>query len=470
MIKKITFLKKWPLLSSVVMALLLLLTLLDTWFAGLGWFNQHRALQLMLSIVAAATFLFTTQSAFTKSTLFGLAVIFALGLLSSSLANYPFSALKELALYAGFIFFILLANQQAKIAGANMLLLFAMAAIAFVNAYQFFIYYLMAFVTGIYILDASMLWTGFSNPRTLNQFQGMFLPVLAYLFLYCRSQNFSYSRLLVSLLFVCMVLQWCIAFTTGGRAFYLSMAVSHLALLALFWRFRHLVFWQFLAALLGCALFAVCFLYIPDLIGEKSKFISSLRTDSSSRWPMWQAVWQIFLQQPWLGVGPMHLAAFWDLPVPSPHQTILQFLAEWGLIAASIFVFIVIKGVWLSSQYIKSRSADHLDAALWLVIITRLITIQFEGPSSPYSMLWFALLLGIALQRWSTDYFVLASSPWLHKAWKGLALFTIVVFVWVLIFELPYLAQAIEQFMETHPASYLKPRFWSQGLIPMTIE
>lgn len=108
--------------------------------------------------------------------------------------------------------------------------------------------------------------------------------------------------------------------------------MSHGLLLLFFYRFRQLILWQLAAALVGFLLFWLLFSVIPEQLGLSLKTVSSLRTSSSGRFELWQGVLGVFAQAPWLGVGPMHLAADWSLTFPSPHQALLQFLSEWALL------------------------------------------------------------------------------------------------------------------------------------------
>lgn len=93
--------------------------------------------------------------------------------------------------------------------------------------YQFLLSYLSAFVSGLRELNPGVLLSGFSNVRTMGQFQAMLLPLIAALGLYLRETGRFRLSWLVMLL---LAIQWCISFALAGRGLWLGFAVAHLAL------------------------------------------------------------------------------------------------------------------------------------------------------------------------------------------------------------------------------------------------
>src|SRR5699024_4914179 len=129
---------------------------------------------------------------------------------------------------------------------------------------------LMAFLTGIYMLNADLLFNGFSNPRVLYQFQGLLIPVLSDLSFHFWPSNFRYRVVSYSVLCAVVATQWCIAFTLGGRSLWVGLTLSHLALLLFFRHFWRLLLVQAFAMLAGAMLFYLFFFLIPDWVALDS--------------------------------------------------------------------------------------------------------------------------------------------------------------------------------------------------------
>lgn len=455
---------------SLLLCAVLFLAVASTWHPGFGWWDQQRLYEVIL-LGVAALFAFKFSVLHLSKPVFFLMLIFlGLGLISALFAHYPWYALKEWDLYLGLFLFTLLMAKHISTAQVQTWLLLGMAVAAGINAYQFLVYYLMAFLTGIYMLNADLLFNGFSNPRFLNQFQGLLIPVLSYLVLHFWRSNSRYRVVIYSVLFAVLATQWCIAFTLGGRSLWVGLTLSHLALLLFFRHFWRLLLVQAFAMLAGAMLFYLFFFLIPDWLALDSTVRTSLRVTSSGRVELWSKAFALYLQSPWLGIGPMHLAEHLHLRFTSPHQGILQLLAEWGPIPALIAVYLAAKGMIKGLLYLRQPAAEHMDAALWLSIGTALVMAQFEGVfNAPYTQMWLAILIAIALARWMPHY-ELPSAGQLPKlqayTWRVLAIPVFIISAIVLVHEVPTLAEDSQAHMEKHGTGHT-PRYWMQGWIPM---
>jgi len=451
-------------LTYALFALALLafyLSAIQTWHLGYGWHDQQRIYQLLLLCAFAPLPALLPQSALPRLAQLLLIGLLLLGLCSSLLAAWPDGALKEWSRYAGLI---LLAISVSGLAGRTAwqnFILWAMAAIGFVHAYQFLVYYLMAFVTGIRMLDADLLFSGFSNPRFFGQFQVMLMPVLVLLVERCRHQRRTSIAILLGL---ALTSQWCIAFTLGGRGLWLGLLASHIALLLINRQLWRIVALQAGAALLGLLLFLLLFKLIPLWLGLDPILRDSLRTSLSGRERIWQWAWEMALDNPWLGVGPMHYSATYNPIAAHPHQVVLQWLAEWGFAATFIALAIGAWGLLHGARCLRQVSANELDAGLWVAIVGALVLAQVDGVFvMPYTETWLALLIGLALARWSKP----ATPSRIQRiACAIIAIPVLWVLGKVLISEVPTLPQTVDAYMTQHHTGWT-PRFWSQGWIPM---
>ncbi len=456
-----------PITSTYALLAALLITFcaaaIDTWHLGYTWHDQQRIYQLILLCACAPLAALLPQANLPRPALLLLVAMLFLGLLSSALAAWPQWALKEWGRYSGLLLLTLLVGGLAERPKWQSLILGAMVAVGFIHAFQFLVYYAMAFVTGIRMLDADLLFNGFSNPRFFGQFQVILFPTMAVMVKRCCQQNRASTAALLAL---ALITQWCIAFALGGRGLWLGLLTSHLALLLINRQLWRIVALQAGAALLGFALFLVLFKLIPSWLELHPILRDSMRTSLSGRELIWQGAWEMAQANPWLGIGPMHYSASYNPIAAHPHQVVLQWLAEWGIAATLIALVIGAWGLMHGTFHLRQPSATELDAGIWVAIVGALVLAQVDGIFvMPYIETWLALLIGLALARWTSP----SKTKLYQRVACGLiAIPVVLVLGRVLINEVPSLPQSQEKYMQEHRTGWT-PRFWSQGWIPMKI-
>ncbi|MEJ6655841.1 MAG: O-antigen ligase family protein [Pseudomonas sp.] len=389
-----------------------------------------------------------------------LVAMLGLGLISALLAEWPLWALKEWGRYVGLIILALLLGAVARKPQVAVAVLGLMAAIGFLHAFQFIVYYSAAFISGIQMLQADLLFNGFANPRFFAQFQILLMPVLACLILQLRQGRPVISLLLTGALAV----QWCIGLILGGRGLWLGLVVSAAVLLMTAPRYWRLIAIQLGAGLLGGLLFILLFYLIPAWLDIAPDLRDSLRTSMSGRERIWLWAWEMAQANPWLGVGPMHYSATYNPIAAHPHQVILQWAAEWGLPATLMALVLGCWGMVFGISRLRNGEFDNTGAALWLAIAGALVLAQVDGVFvMPYAETWLAILIGLALARWSSTSEV---RPVQRLFFQVLAIPVVLIIGDVLINEVPTLLQDTEAYMEKHHTDWT-PRFWGQGWIPM---
>lgn len=449
-----------PLVFLVLPILAFSLSAIDIWHPGLNWHDQQRVYQLGL-LGVASILLICRPAAIVPLPVFTLLfAMFAIGLISALMAEWQMWALKEWGRYAGLAMLALLLGAIARKPWITVTVLGLMAAIGSLHAFQFIVYYAAAFISGIHMLKADLLFNGFSNPRFFAQFQVLLMPVLAYLILLFRQSRPLLSLLLASALAV----QWCIGLILGGRGLWLGLALSTTVLLIVAPRYWRLVAVQAGAGLLGAVLFILLFHLIPSWLDIAPDLRDSLRTSMSGRERLWLWAWEMAQANPWLGVGPMHYAATYNPIAAHPHQVVLQWAAEWGMPATLMALALGLWGMVFGISRLRNGKADNIGAALWLAIAGALVLAQVDGVFvMPYSETWLAILIGLALARWSTN-----SQPQSAQRifFQMLAIPVVLIIGNVLINEVPTLLQDTDAYMEKHHTGWT-PRFWAQGWIPM---
>lgn len=450
-----------PVFAGIVILLMTGAALLSPvvyYYLSSNWHDQQRILQLLLLSCSALLLLFFDFSFVSKRIFAALLLILSLGGVSVCLSANPFWALKEWSVFAGLILFSF--NISASLEWVRRTTLWGLVALGGFFCYQFVFSYLAAFISGLHELNPRVLLTGFSNVRTMGQFQAILLPLMVALGMYLQdSGQVRLSRLVLTLL----VIQWCISFALAGRGLWLGIAVAHLALCwgsAMGWR---LLIAQLSTAFAGLALYFLLLVALPAWLGIDISLSIGLRGGLALRDVLWKGAWEMFAAHPLLGVGPMHFSAVPNSVGAHPHQMLLQWFAEWGGVAGLLVIGLMILGLLRGARYLREQG-DPMDAGLWLALVSVLVLAQVDGVFvMPFTQTVLALLVGIAMARWSKP---VAPSPAQRWLCRGLAVVVIVVLGRVLLLEVPGLASAEERYLEIHGGGEA-PRFWVQGWIPM---
>ncbi|HCE6581201.1 TPA: O-antigen ligase family protein [Pseudomonas aeruginosa] len=444
---------------TILLLLISILLLSPVVYCGVSenWHDQQRILQLLVLSGSSLLLLFSFPLTFSgKEAHAALLFILGLGSVSAFLSANP--SFKEWSVFAGLMLFSF--NISASPEWVRRTALWGLVVLGGFFCYQFLLSYLAAFVSGLRELNPGVLLSGFSNVRTMGQFQAMLLPLMAALGLYLRETGRFRLSWLVMLL---LAIQWCISFALAGRGLWLGFAVAHLALCWIGPVGRRFLIVQLSAAFVGLALYFLLMVALPTWLGIDMTLMSGMRSGLSLRDVLWRDAWGMFVAHPLLGVGPMHFSAVPNSVGAHPHQMLLQWFAEWGGVAGLLVVGLMTLGLLRGARYLREQG-DPMDAGLWLALVSVLVLAQVDGVFvMPFTQTVLALLVGIAMARWSKPVVPSPAQRWLCR---GLAVVVIVVLGRVLLLEVPGLTAAEERYLEIHGGGEA-PRFWIQGWIPM---
>lgn len=432
---------------------------ITVWNSDFGWHNQQRIAQLFLIIACSVSMLFFSGVALPRKVQVLLVGLFVLGFASALSAQWPALALLEWARYLGLVLLVFSVSGLTQQAQPREVVLWVLGLAGSLHAFQFLVSYSAAFISGVRILSADLLFGGFSNPRFFGQFQVMLLPVLALLLMRCWQQKFiRWAALLV----LVMAVQWCVAIILGGRGLWLGVLVSHVLLVLINYSFWRLFALQVVAAISGFLLYLLLFKLVPYWLALEPILRDELRTGFSGRELIWQWAWDMVLANPWLGVGPMHFAATYNPIAAHPHQVILQWLAEWGFVATALALVLGAWGIISGAVFLRRAQADTLDAGLWVAIVGALLLAQVDGVFvMPYTETWLAILIGLALARWNA----LAPAKPPRRIFSIVFVLPVVIILGqVLVKDVPILPQREKAYMKQYGADWA-PRFWQQGWI-----
>lgn len=322
------------------------------WHPELTWYDQHRIEQVvLLGMMAFGTLsLWRGDMGETLACLplwakAGVSGAFGLGLVSGLTAVYPRFAILEWATLLLLVGMALVLGGAAR-RGRRTFDIWAfrlVVAIAAVIVLKIMAGYLAATVLGGK-LDTIMLFEGaFSNRRFFGQAASMIMPLLAYPLL--RGDS---SRSMRTAVFALLAVWWMLTIVSGTRGTWIALAVAATVLGACAWRAS--AGWlkvQMLALGAGALMFGILFVWLPRWIGLDASLENRLInvTTLSGREVLWSLAWTQIQFHPWLGIGPMHLAAIRNDFGAHPHNAVLQLAAEWGVPAALALILPVAAGM-----------------------------------------------------------------------------------------------------------------------------
>lgn len=320
--------------------------------------------------------------------------IFIVGLISALNGKHPFWSLLELANFILMIcLFFIIGSIIADIGKFEVLRYFFWFSLFFslCTSLKFFLLLLFHFLD-TNRPDVHSLISGFMNVRFFNQLQVMLMPLLCLSFYIDELKKFKWLGMLA------FSFLWLILLQSEARGALLAIILSVLAVhyfLPVQAR-KHFTYSILIAIVLGSALWLLLIVLLPLFFFDSE--IWQLRTGSSGRVAMWIYILQEIPQRILIGYGPMSFAWAEAKPLPNahPHNALLQFLYEYGVV---IFLLVaswsVIK---LTSMLRELKQAEIFNAnvAVVFALCSAWIYSMFDGMTvMPLSQALLAALLAL---------------------------------------------------------------------------
>lgn len=468
-------------LLIAALALVATLPLVD-WLPATSWHDQQRVGQIVIFVlIATAAALLIWAPSDVKRLLTRwprrlISLVLAAALLSALLAHRPGWAFTEVAMGAsclGLAWTVAVARRRFG-AGADYLLLAALALTVGGLMARFLVAYLAAATSGLGVLNAWALVDGFSNPRFYGQFMTLSLPMLAVpLLAEGKVKRYAWVAALL------LVLAWMAAITSGTRGTWMAMACAVVALACASRGGRRWALLQLVAAVAGTALFWFLINMLPGWLGlvVTHDATGRMTTSLSLRGVIWKDAIAMAMRHPLLGVGPMQFADTFNGVAAHPHQAWLQWAAELGFPSAFVVTGLVLWAGWRLVPVLRSRAEstqlpDVLRLCLAGAVIGGLAHSMVSGVLvMPYAQLWLSILAGwlLGLQPRAVPADREASagdqvSTFSRGAWLALFTASVALLVFVAARDYPRLAQREQAFAQNF-GGQLEPRFWTQGVI-----
>ncbi|WHF56034.1 O-antigen ligase family protein [Shewanella xiamenensis] len=294
-------------------------------------------------------------------TLWVVVSLFILGLLSTFFSQHPFWSLLELANFFLLLCLFYILGVLITDIGRNLTLQYFFGFALFFSiciAVKFFLL-LLFHALDVNRPDVHSLVAGFMNVRFFNQLQVMLLPLL------CLSFDIEPLKKYKRAAMLAFSVQWLILLQSEARGALLAIVFAAVVV----YRFlpanlgKTFVRPMLKAVVFGTLLWLVLIIIIPLFIFDSP--IWQLRTNSSGRIDMWIYILQAIPERIGLGYGPMSFAWAEARPLPNahPHNALLQFLYEFGVVAFILLASWSLITLWAKLKRLTllgEKPSEHL--------------------------------------------------------------------------------------------------------------
>lgn len=444
-------------------------------------YNDKRLLQTGLLIVAAGTLLvfsptrrrwLSTFRSLPFSARWGLCTALGLGLISAAIAPAPGYAFLEVGhlvlLFA--LAGIIAAAVRCAPEYTGVLSLGAVVLGAGLYAVHFGVSYGLSVAWPALEVGRETI-SGFANIRHFNQYQTWTLPLLGGAVLALPGR----WRMARGGVFGLVALWWTLILASDVRGTVVAMALASVIVWVLFRRASHR--WlgvQGLALLAGGGLYVVLF----SLMGGTTPEVADrLVKEGGYAWRLqrWTTCLEMVFAHPWLGASPMHFAwaPFRIAPGAHPHNAVLQWAAEWGMLSTLIMGGLATwgGGCWLGQEMGEAPSATPRSNAVRIGLAAAMLAGAAHAMVSgllvtPVSQVFLALIGGWAWGRYQHD----RASPTVSSRSAQLVLCVLLVGAIGIVGErslrdLSTVEERQSAFVEATDRLGFSPRYWQQGYI-----
>lgn len=440
------------------------------------WHDQHRIEQIFLLLIVVFVIvtwpskaLLLSLNSLPRQSRCVLALGFALGSVSALLSTYPrFAGLEwaTLMLLMGLAFALATEARsgQHQFDRWTIRLILVLAAVI---SLKIMTGYVAAILEG-FKLDTFVLFEGtFSNRRVFGQVASMVIPMLAYPLL-----TRKLSRIQRWSVFALLAVWWMLVIVSGTRGTWMALLLTAV-ILAAFTR-QASSSWlriQVFALAWGALLFGIFFVGLPTWLGIDAALENRLinLATLSGREVLWDIAWSQIQAHPWLGIGPMHLAAIRNDFGAHPHNAVLQLAAEWGILAA--LAFIVPAGLGIVRLLAKIRQQQITSEQLLVCLTASILAISAQSMVDgviviPYTQSLLVLIAGWTLGVYFRDV-ALPDGSLSTRMHLGISILTLIAVSALLYGIFPEVLNRVEVTQAyANAGKPIPPRYWGVGWIP----
>lgn len=293
-------------------------------------------------------------------------------------------------------------------------------------------------------LNPNIIYSGFINIRFFNQVQVFIVPFLILLLKFKKIQRVIFIILFLNLLLI---------FIGQARGALLSFIIFSIFALILKTTLKKQVLTGLICLLLSWFVF-----YILDSLNNSN--LDVLRTSSSGRIDIWLTTLQnLSLKHFFIGNGPgvFEISLGNSAPFSHPHNSLIEILNEWGLIALLSIVSVIFITFKQAIIHLKKHKKDIITESLFYSFTIGITYSLFSGVHvMPVSQTLLFIIWGLLLGRVNKD------KPLTFSISKWIKLSITILFIVAWYF---YLQKVIDIYNNIDPdKGYIfGPRFWSIG-------
>ena len=405
-------------------------------------------------------------------------LVFFIGFISSINSNSIKYALLDISMYLSIVIFSL---YIATIYVSNKkfyTLIFSLIIILSVFFY-FVVFFtsLSAAVISRELHSYYDLFPGFLNRRFMNQWQSVFFIILLAIPFILD----DISKLTRRVIFLLAVFWWVSIIFSDGRGIMLATFSGVLTSGLLF---PHIAktWWKHVISVIVIGSFAYYLLitslaywtgYDSNSISGASRIIASVT--SSGRMELWKYALDLVTDNPFLGVGPMHFAwqGYSVVSNAHPHNIVMQFLAEWGIPATLLLLYLAANAFFQWCKKARDLSKENKVNSFLLLgltgaFISANVLALFSGVwVMPLSQLSLIVIIGWMIGIYVSDINIPPnkSSKIHHIALKSLSLLLICLILYGIFPEVLNLNKWMSNTIQENNIDKYYPRFWLQGFI-----
>jgi len=321
-------------------------------------------------------------------------------------------------------------------------------------------------------LNEIKLWpeggTNYVNIRNFNHYQTWTLPLLGGLLLAIPQKNKVARGGVLGLI----ALWWALVFASNVRGTIVAMGVAAVGVGFLFR--QHAKSWLFAQA--AGLLAGLLMYYLLFSAGGSPPVVEKFSEGGtySKRLQLWRRSLEMAWAHPWLGAGPMHFAwpPYRFATAGSPHNALLQWVAEWGLPSAGIMSGLAVWGGWrwmLQEQRAAdkaSKSANGVRVALVAAVLAAAAHAMVSGLLvTPISQLFIALVGGWAWGRYRFEHRPTTEASRGAHAILCVCLVAAMSVVGSSLQDLKTVDERRDALIEAADRHRLSPRYWGQGFL-----
>lgn len=445
-------------------------------FNDISWHDQQRILQIFIFVLVAFFSIFLVLGArlgfywwvFPRHISVVMLCVFVGGGVSVTLSRFPLWGAVEYSVFLLLLQFSFLVAVLRRELGASFdsIILACVCLLCYVLVVGFLVEYIERVVWGVGYINIRQLFSGFSNVRFFGQFQTLTLPLLiAPVLLGGKSK---------ALIWVCLVLcalWWLLAISSGTRGTWLGMGLAIGLVGCAGGLGRRWAALQILCSLLGLLLYLVLFRIVPEWLDIEVLHLAEDRLTGSlsMREVIWSKALDMIAENPVWGVGPMHFAEEYNAVAAHPHQSFLQWAAEWGLPSALAVLWLLGRGFiavfWGGDEVRESSRLSVVRISVSAGILAAIVQSAVDGVLvMPVSQMWLALLFGWLCGISIKEGFDCASRSYKQWLWVGVVWVAVTVLLVVLVRDFSDLQERASDYLLQYPGG-LRPRFWVQGFI-----